>query len=132
MENQFNREEEFIKRLLNETVIEKPSADFKAKIMMRIESKKVSVKEYTPLISETVWWLLTIVLAIAIGGFYFQFSEIDADFSGNFNFSGAGIPEINFPVIEFSRTTQYAVAFLALFFLQIPFLKRFLDRQYEV
>ena len=126
MENQFNREEDFLKKLWDEQISEKPSADLKNKIMSRIESNKVLVKEYKPLIPETVWWLLIIFIATATGGLYFQSPEIHT------NFSRFGIPQIKFTGIEFSKTMQYAVAFLALFFLHIPFLKRYMDQQYEV
>lgn len=131
MEKQFNREEEFLKKLLSEAVTEKPSADFKSRIMRRIEANKAPGKAYKPLISASIWYLVAIALLLAVGGLYFQFPEISIDFSGNFDYLKLENFEINLPNIHLSRTVQYAVVFVALFFLQIPFLKRFMDKQYE-
>lgn len=132
MEEQFNREDEFLKKLLNEAITEKPSADFKSKIMRHIEADKSLIKAYKPLISERVWYLVAFAMVISTGWLYFQFSEISIDFSGNFDYLKLEILQIQLPNIHLSRTMQYAVAFVALFFLQIPFLKRVIDKQYEV
>lgn len=130
MEKQFNHEEEFLRKLLKEAVIEKPSADFRSKIMMRIEAKKAPVKAYKPLISERNWYLVAIILVLAVGGIFFLV-ENSINFSGYPEYLRLEIPEINYPVIYLSKTMQYAFAFVALFFLQIPFLKKIIDRQYE-
>ncbi len=132
MEKQFNREEKFLRKLLHEVVTEKPSADFKSKIMKHIEANKVPVKAYEPLISEGVWYIVATALVIGAGGFYIQFPNTIIDFSGNFDYLKLDILEMHLPNIHLSRTMQYAVAFVALFFLQIPFLKRIIDKQYEV
>ncbi|AVR45723.1 hypothetical protein C7S20_10915 [Christiangramia fulva] len=129
MEKQFNREEELIKKLLNEAGTEKPSAAFKSNIMMNIEARKASVKEYKPLIPAVVWYVVVIAILLSVGALYFQFSELNIDLSGNFNLPKFEIPSMKLPDIEFSRTMQYGIAFVALFFLQIPFLKRFIDNQ---
>ncbi len=132
MKKQFNREEEFLRKVLNEAVIEKPSADFKSKIMRHIEANKVPVKSYEPLISERVSYIVAITVVLAAGGLYIQFSDTIINFSGNSDYLKLEIPEINFPKIYLSRPMQYAFAFVALFFLQVPFLKKIIDRQYEV
>jgi len=131
MEERFNREEEFLRKLLYEAVTEKPSADFKSKIMRHIEADKTLVNAYEPLISERVWYLVAFAMVLTTGWLYFQFSEISIDLSGNFNYLKLEILEIRFPNIHLSRTIEFAVAFVALFFLQIPFLKRVIDKQYE-
>jgi len=38
--------------------------------------------------------------------------------------------EFNLPEINFSKTTIYGLGFLALFLIQIPFLKRQLEKSY--
>lgn len=132
MKNQFNHEEELLRKLLNEAVTEKPSVDFKSKIMMRIEANKAPVKAYKPLISTSVWYLVAIAFVLAVGGLYFKSSEISIDFTGNFDYLKLEIFEINLPKIHLSKTMQYAFAFVALFFLQIPFLKKVINKQYDV
>lgn len=129
MEKQFNREEELIKKLLNDSGTEQPSADFKNKIMMQIEAKKASVKTYKPLIPGFVWYAVGAVLVMAIGGLYMQYSDISIDLSSNLEFPKFEFPKMNLPNIHFSRTMQYAIGFVALFFLQIPFLKKIMDNQ---
>ena len=129
MEKQFNREEELIKKLLNEAGSEKPSANFKSRIMANIEAKKAPVKAYKPLIPRAAWYVVGIVLILAMGGLYFQFTDFSIDLPGT-SAMKFQIPKINLPNIHFSKTTQYAIAFVALFFLQIPFLKKYIDRQY--
>lgn len=130
MEEKFDREEKFFKKLLNDAVTEKPSAGFKGKIMMHIEANKASVKAYKPLISKRDWYLVAITLLVAVGGIFFGL-ENSINFWENSDYLKLEIPEINFPKFYLSRTILYAFAFVALFFLQIPFLKKIIDRQYE-
>ncbi len=127
MEKQSNREERLIKKLLNEVGTEKPSADFKSKIMMAVERKTAPIPPYKPLIPQAVWFMITGVVIIAIAGLSYINSDLSIDLSANIN-----IPKFDMPELHFSKTMQYAIAFVALFFLQIPFLKKFLDSQYRL
>lgn len=128
MEKQFNREEKLIKKLLNEAGTEQPSADFKSRIMQQIEAKQAQVKVYKPLIPMSVWYIVGVLMIVAMGALYYQYSGVDMDFF-SFDLPKLSMPKINLPNLHFSRTMQYAIAFVALFFLQIPFLKRFMDNQ---
>ncbi|MDX1761706.1 MAG: hypothetical protein R3218_06085 [Christiangramia sp.] len=127
MEKQFNREDRLMKKLLNEAG-ERPSVDFKSNILSRIESRKVEIKPYKPLISNSVWFVLAGVMISSMIGLYF----INSDVSFNYDFDYEIFGNINMPRIDLSQNMKYAVAFVALFFLQIPFLKRFIDREYQV
>lgn len=129
MEKQFNREEELIKKLLNEAGTEQPSSDFKSRIMQQIEAKQAPVKVYKPLIPMSVWYIVGILMIVAMGALYYQYSGLEIGFSNRFDLPHFSIPKMNFPNIHFSKTMQYAIAFIALFFLQVPFLKRFIDHQ---
>ncbi len=131
MEKDFNREEEFLIELLKEKLSEKPSVDFRNSVMMRIEANKASIKPYSPLISKTVWYLLAIAIVLAVGGLYYQSSGMNSSFSDTFEFVNSELLNISFPKIYLSKTMQYAVAFVGLFLLQIPFLKKIMDRQYN-
>lgn len=127
MEKQFNREDKLIKKLLNEAGTEKPSADFKKRIMMRIEARNAEIRPYEPLISISVWIGIVFGVIIFIAGVTYLNSDIS--FPG-FNFD---IPNlVNIPDFNLSRTMQIAFGFVSLFFLQVPFLKRFLDREYQL
>ena len=128
MEKQFNREDRLIKKLLNEAGTEKPSADFKSKIMMKVEARNVPIKPYAPLISKSVWFALGGVLIAAMIGLYIINSEQAFSFEYNFDY----LNSVRIPAIDLSRTMQIAIAFIALFFLEVPFLKRFLDREYRL
>lgn len=130
MEKQFNREDKLMKKLLNDAGTEQPSADFKSKIMAKIEAKKAPVKIYEPLISVSVWYVIAFVIASAVAVLYFQYFDISIDLSNKFVLSRIELPKLAFPDLHISRTALYAIAFLSLFFLQIPFLKKYIDRQY--
>lgn len=125
MEKQFNREEELMKKLLNEAGTESPSADFKNRLMMAIENRK-AVITYKPLIPKFVWYIVAASLVLAVVTLYMMYADVSLSWSFDFR-----IPQfIELPSIRLSETMQYAIAFVALFFLQIPFLKKFMDRQY--
>lgn len=127
MEKQFNREDELIRKLLHEAGTEKPSAAFKSRIMMAVENRK-PVTAYTPLIPKFVWYIVTGCLITAVGGLYIMYADVSLSWSFDFRLSDY----IDLPGIRLSQTMQYAVGFIALFFLQVPFLKRFIDRQYQL
>ncbi len=128
MEKQFSREDRLMKKLLNEAGTEKPSADFKKQIMMKVEARNASIKPYEPLISKAVWMALGGVLIASVLTLYFINSDVSFSYDLNFNFLKA----IEIPSMNLSRTMQIAIAFVALFFLEVPFLKRFLDREYRL
>ncbi len=128
MEKQFNREDELIKRLLNEAGTEKPSAGFKSRIMKTVEARDAEIKPYEPLISKTGWTSIVVISVLSLTGLSFLYADISLFNDLSFDFPLF----INMPEINLSRTMQYAIAFVALFFLQVPFLKRFLDREYQV
>ncbi len=116
-----------MKKLLNEAGTESPSADFKNRLMMAIESSK-AVITYKPLIPKFVWYIVAASLVLAVATLYMMYADVSLSWSFDFR-----IPQfIELPSIRLSQTMQYAIAFVALFFLQIPFLKRFMDRQYQL
>lgn len=128
MEKQFNREDELMKKLLNEAGTEKPSAGFKSRIMMKVEARNAKIRPYEPLISKTGWTSIVVISVLSLTGLSFLYADISFFNDLRFEFPHF----INMPEIDLSRTMQYAIAFVALFFLQVPFLKRFLDREYQV
>lgn len=126
MDKQFNREDRLMRKLLNEAK-EEPSVDFKIQIMKKVALRNAKIRPYEPLISKSGWIRIAAVIITFITGVTYLNSGISIP---GLNF---GIPDlVNIPEIKLSRTMLYAIAFVALFFLQIPFLKRFLDREYRL
>lgn len=128
MEERYNREDELMKSLLKEAGTEKPSSDFKSNIMMRLESRKTELSPYEPLISKPVWMILGGGMIASILALYLINTEYFFDYNLDFEF----LSSVKLPSIDLSRTMQIAIAFVALFFLEVPFLKRFLDREYSI
>lgn len=128
MEERYNREDELMKSLLREAGTEKPSSDFKSNIMMRLESRKTELSPYEPLISKSVWMMLGGGMIASILALYLINTEYFFDYNLDFEF----LSSVKLPSIDLSRTMQIAIAFVALFFLEVPFLKRFLDREYSI
>lgn len=117
-----SKEEFFTRKLIKEAGFERPSAAFSANVLKAIAAKKV-VREYKPLISVNVWIALAVLLIFSMIGLYLLTSGQKITWEFGY-FEG-----LTFPRVELSRTMTYAVGFVALFFLQIPFLKGLLERQ---
>lgn len=128
MEKQFSREDRLMKKLLNEAGTEKPSADFKSRIMKTVQARNAEIRPYEPLISRTGWVSIAAIIFISMIGLSFLYADVS--FSNYLNFEFPYLMDM--PNIDLSRTMQIAFGFVALFFLEIPFLKRFLDREYQV
>ncbi|HBY67566.1 MAG TPA: hypothetical protein DEG69_07315 [Flavobacteriaceae bacterium] len=127
MEKQFNNEEEFTKNLFKKVGTQQPSQDFASQVMKTIKLKSKPQAVYQPLISKKGWCVVGSCIAIsAVCIFLFPlggFSEIKIDsFKAIFSF------KYTFPQIELPNIMVYAIAFIALFLVEIPFLKRLLDK----
>jgi len=122
----YKNSEKFTKDLIQEAGLEKPSASFELKILEKIEAKPLS-KKTTPLISKKGWFILCIIFLVSSVLIYMYPSETLSlkEYKISTLFSKLGRLEIS----SFSATTQYAFIFLALFLVQIPFLKHYLDKQ---
>lgn len=124
MEKQFKEEELFLRELMKEAGAEKPSADFRKNIMEAIEPKRLAAP-YKPLISGKGWFLFATALVLSgIGLFYVSAGwKIRMDFSF--------LHTVSFPKLRFSAVMLYGIGFISLFFVEIPFLKRLLEKQYQ-
>lgn len=119
-----SREELMMQKLMKDAGLEKPSVDFAANVMKAIAVKKV-VMEYKPLISKKAWVVIFSVVGISFFGLY----QMNTGYSLIPNFSFPDFNSFSFPQIELSRTMTWAIAFVALFLLEVPFLKRLIERQ---
>ncbi|MCH4821609.1 hypothetical protein ML462_00350 [Gramella lutea] len=128
MEERYNREDELMKSLLKEAGTEKPSSDFKSKIMLKVESRNTEISPYKPLISKPVWILIGGGVVASILALYL----INTDYFFEYDLNFGVLSSIELPRIDLSRTMQIAIAFVALFFLEVPFLKRLMERNYQL
>jgi len=126
MKEQFKKEEVLIKNLLREVGNETTSVDFTNSVMQAIAAKQqIKPIIYKPLISKNAWIILAGFAIVFVCGLYFITAETPMllDFSL--------LDSVKFPQLKLSTTMVYAVGFVSLFFLQIPLLNRFLEKQYQ-
>lgn len=119
--------EQFIEKIMKKTSLETPSFDFTSKIMAQVAvAEKSKVTVYKPLISKAVWFSISgIIFGVIIYSFFSGTTESEFDF----NFK---IPDL-IPRIHFSDATNFAVLIVALMALiQIPILKNYFDKRFEV
>ena len=104
---------------------EEVSPDFSKNLMARIENRKVEIPPYQPLIPNYAWAVILGLFSVLMLGVYLNILKLDLALEKNiFEF-----PE--FPEIELSHIMLYGIGFVSLFFLEIPFLKRLLAKQYD-
>lgn len=133
-------EEKFkdIERLVKEAGLEAPSTAFLNKVMCGVENARSNKeKMYTPLISRNSWVVITtsliclVCLALLIPNTEKSiFSEINFSLFNSIKFNSVKVsnPFLDF---KFHKATLYGVVFLAiLFFIQLPFLKRRIDKSF--
>lgn len=125
MEQRFNKEDELMKKILKEAGSKQPSADFRNNIMMKIQAQQQPISPYESLISKTGWIAISAIFVLSILGLVML--NMNEPFS---IFNGFKIPTIQFkiPQLNLSQYMLYGIASLSLFFLEIPFLKRWLEK----
>ena len=121
--------EKFIEKVMAETSLETPSFDFTSKIMKQVTvEKEAKVAVYKPLISKPVWYSISAILLAIIAYSFFngnKETQFDIDLS-------AKISSL-IPNIHFSDTTTYSVLIVTLMvMIQIPILKSYFDKRFEV
>ena len=128
MEKPFKENDEQLRNWMKELPLDKPSPDFTNKVMGRIQAKSATTK-YTPLISKRSWYIIGLIFLGASIWLYFNpstqlFANEQASLFDGIQFNNP------FEALQLSRTSLYAIAFLALFMVQIPFLKRLVEKNY--
>lgn len=129
MKEKDKKVEEFIEKVFLETTLETPSLDFTSKIMAQVTALEQSkIKEYKPLISKPVWCAILLILATMIGFATFGTSE-KTQFEFDFSAKMASL----IPSVHFSDTITYSVLIVTMMILiQIPLLKSYFDKRFEV
>ncbi|WP_296143505.1 hypothetical protein [uncultured Flavobacterium sp.] len=121
--------EKFIGKVMAETSLETPSFDFTSKIMAQVSvAKQPKAIEYKPLISKPIWYSIFGILTAMIAYSFFsdsKESQFDIDLS-------AAISSL-IPTVHFSDATTYSVLIVTLMvMIQIPLLKNYFDKRFEV
>lgn len=126
MEEPFKNSKNLTKEWIQEAGLEQPSTGFQMKILERIESKSL-LQKTTPLLNAKGWFVCGFVFVASVVLLYVYPLEM-LSFKGD-KFSAFFKKMGNLKAISISTTTQYAFLFLALFYIQIPFLKHYLEKQ---
>ena len=118
-------------KLMNETSMEKPSAEFTSKVMMQVlaeEPHRATI--YKPLISKPAWFIIFGAVIALMGYLIFGadtqtagwFEKFDSSINDKFLKGLSGL--------KFSEATLYAFALLGIMlFVQIIFLKRYFNKR---
>ena len=129
MEKPFNEKNDKLKQWMQELPLESPSLDFTKKVMQGISAKS-ELTQYKPLISKRAWWLIGILLLFSIAYLYINPTSGTVP-EGVTNLLGHLSFENPIKKLVLPKTAIYAIGFMALFLLQVPFLKRLHDKQYQ-
>ncbi|SFZ92633.1 hypothetical protein SAMN05428642_102839 [Flaviramulus basaltis] len=119
-------------KVIKRTTVQSPSFNFTAAVMSQVEvlNKKQTIV-YKPLISKTIWVLISVGFLAII---------IYALFSGNKVESTSWLNEMDFSALtntlssfKLSKTVMYAVVFFGFMIcIQIPLLKNYFDKRLEM
>ncbi len=125
MEQRSNRKDELMQKILKEAGTKKPSADFRKNVMLSIQAQLQPISPYKPLISKNGWIIISAIFILSILGLVIINMEKPLTL-----ISGLEFPTINFtiPKLNLSQWMLYGFASLSLFLIEIPFLKRWLER----
>ncbi len=122
------------KKVMQSTSLEKPSLDFTANIMAKVEGITTSdITAYKPLISKRSWFVIAILVIGSLsygmlGGLegLGWFEKIDLSVISDNKITDA------ISGMTFSKTLIYAIGLCGLvFFIQIPMMKHYLDKRLE-
>jgi hypothetical protein len=124
--------EEFAGKLMNETSLEKPSAEFTSQVMAQVlATQGQTATRYKPLISTPSWFIIFGAVAILMG---YLFLNADAQ-TGSW-FDDRGFNTVNDKILKslaafkFSGITLFTVVLLtAMLLVQITFIKRYFDKR---
>lgn len=124
-----------VEKVVKESSLESPSLDFTSNIMSQIEAvSQNEITVYEPLISKRVWLAISILV---IGSLSYGILGNGLESLGWFDnidysiISNNKVTEV-ISGITFSKTLMYAVGLCGLlFFIQIPMMKHYFDKQLE-
>ena len=124
MEKPFRNIDEVTENIIKEGGLHQPSSMFLENVMQAVEAKKVVAKKYEPLVSTTGWVVFALALVICLLLLYaFPITSFSMAESWKLE-EYLSFGDV-FSEFKISKTVVYGIGFLALFFIQIPFLRRY-------
>jgi len=123
MDKQSEKFEKLTQKWVSEAGVEQPSSSFVSNVMQAVEQRAKMQKEVRPLVSKRAWMGVAAFIVGVAALFYF-FPTGDTSYLEKLPLNE--IPQFNNPFkgLEVSKPMVYAIGFLALFLVQIPFLRR--------
>ncbi len=131
MEKPFNNINKLTKKIIKEGGLHQPSDSFLGNVMEAVTLQTVQQEIYRPLISKKIWIFILITISTIVVILYL-IPPIEESFLSQFNIADKFSFENQFSDIKISKTILYGFGFLALFLIQIPFLKRYFERDYQL
>jgi hypothetical protein len=128
MEKPFKENDKITRNWVEEAGLLKPSSTFSMEVFQKIEAKSQR-QTSTPLITTMGWVFIASVLLVSVIVLYVYPSEISV-WQHMADASMLQWKE-SMDTIKVSDTSFYAFVFLSLFLLQLPVLKKIMDKQLE-
>lgn len=132
-ENEDKNMEQYVQKVIKETLLESPSHDFTAKVManvLAVDKSKATV--YKPLISKTGWVLIFGGIIATLLYFILNGNAQVGNQPWSFDLSGKDFIKMfsSLHLFQFSRVTvNVIVVSTILMFIQITLLKNYLDKR---
>lgn len=120
----------FTHKWIKQTGLEAPSSDLNLQIMQEIKNKTQPIY-YAPLLSKKILVSIFIFFLCMPALLYFLMIGTSIKYTEWNIFSQLSLSNISLQ-ISLSKITFYGLCFLALFYIQIPFLKLFIERRLQV
>ncbi len=128
MEEQYKNIDRLTKKIVEDAGMHSPSVNFLDNVMSAVEAKSVQ-KTYEPLISKKAWMVIAALFIGWLGILYF-YPATQLNFIKELNLSQRFSIKNPLAGLQISKSLAYAIGFMALFLIQIPFLKHFLNKRY--
>lgn len=108
---------------VKEAGLEQPPGNFVKNVMQSINAQVVGQRVYRPLLSKRGWFLASAFFVASIALLYF-FPIGELNYLNDVKIIELPAIKNPFEGVEVSKTMIYGIGFLALFLVQIPFLKK--------
>ena len=123
------------KKVVQSSALEKPSLDFTQHVMSKIEGSVNTVTVYKPLFSKTTWFTLALISIAGLSYILFGNVMQGEGWFNSIDFSIITNNKISALIsgLSVSKTVIYTlIVFGAMFFIQIPMMKHYLNKRLEV
>jgi hypothetical protein len=127
--------ENFVNKVMQNTVLESPAVDFTSQVMSQVEIfQSREITAYKPLISKRIWSVIGFAILATCFYLFLNTPSIETSWLNSFNFDGITNNSITQALSSFtiSKTLTYTIGFLAFMIcVQVTFLKHHFDKRFE-